>query len=201
MTDAPILRRTFPALVTTAAAERDDAPGRILDLQVVPYDVSALVSDGAEPYLEQFARGAFARAIRAPDRVGLRYAHRDGLADQIGRGVAFADGDDGLTGSVRVLSGVFGDQALLLVEEGLLSGVSVGFQDMARRNRRAPDGAIIRERCHLVEVSLTTEPAYSSAVVVGRREAPTLATVRAELEDAALDPAVAARLRAVGITL
>jgi HK97 family phage prohead protease len=178
-----LLHRTYPVEVTTAAGPDETGErGRILDLRVVPYNVSARVRDpGGEPYLEQFAPGAFARACRAPDRVELRYAHGSGLADWIGRGVEFREADDGLDGSVRVLGGVFGDQALTLVDEGLLTGLSVGFADLARRNRRAADGAVIRERCHLVEVSLTPNPAYAGAVVTGRRHAqlqPELAELR-----------------------
>ena len=202
MPDQPILHRVFQVEDVHVRAAPDGGPvGRILDLRVVPYNVSAQVRDApdAEPYLEQFAPGAFARAVRAPDRVQFRYHHGQGLADWIGRGVSFAEGDGGLDGSVRVLPGVFGDQALTLVDEGLLQGVSVGFQDLARRNRRAGDGAIIRERCHLVEVSLTPEPAYAGAQVTGRRSRtpdPDPDWLEAARPDtSALD----ARLRAVGI--
>lgn len=201
MPDQPILTRVFQVEDVHVRAAPDGGPvGRILDLRVVPYNVSAQVRDApdAEPYLEQFAPGAFARAVRAPDRVQFRYHHGQGLADWIGRGVQFAEGDGGLDGSVRVLPGVFGDQALTLVDEGMLRGVSVGFQDLARRNRRAGDGAIIRERCHLVEVSLTPEPAYAGAAVTGRRSR----TPDPDWIDLAVRPDTGeldARLRAVGI--
>jgi HK97 family phage prohead protease len=200
--DQPTLHRTFQVtdLHVREAAEETPYAGRILDLRVVPYGVSAEVRDGdAEPYLERFAPGAFARAVRAPDRVQLRYAHGRQLADWIGRGVAFTEDEDGLDGSVRVLPGVFGDQALTLVDEGMLRGVSVGFNDLARRNRRAEDGAIIRERCHLVEVSLTPDPAYAAAAVTGRRSrtAPDPDDLAPPVRDDQLD----ARLRAIGIQL
>jgi HK97 family phage prohead protease len=198
-----ILRRTFQVAdlhVRTADDEADPAAGRIIDLRVVPYGVTAEVRDrpDAEPYLEQFARGAFSRAVRAPARVELRYHHGQGLADWIGRGLQFSETDDGLEGSVRVLGGPFGDHALQLVDEGMLAGVSVGFRDLARRNRRSSDGAIIRAMCHLEEVSLTRSPAYQGALVTGRRSSTPPADLPELPErDAELD----ARLRAVGITL
>jgi len=203
MTDE-LLRRTFQVadLHVRADADADPATGRIIDLRVVPYGVTAEVRDrpDAEPYLEQFARGAFSRAARAPGRVELRYHHGQGLADWIGRGLAFTETDDGLEGSVRVLGGPFGDHALQLVDEGMLAGVSVGFRDLGRRNRRSADGAIIRERCHLEEVSLTRSPAYQGALVTGRRSQgggqPDPDWLVPE-RDTALDD----RLRAIGITL
>lgn len=203
---AGLLHRTF-AVTDLHLREADDdatdpAAGRILDLAVVPYGVTAEVRDAADsdPYLEQFARGAFSRAVRAPGRVDLRYRHGQGLTDWIGRGVSFEETDDGLTGSVRVLTGVIGDHALELVAEQMLRGVSVGFRDLARRNRRAADGAIIRERCHLEEVSLTPSPAYVGALVTGRRDR----HVDVELEALAHRPdttALEERLRKVGVTL
>lgn len=198
-----ILRRTFQVadLHVRATDETDPGAGRIIDLAVVPYGVTAEVRDSpdGEPYLEQFARGAFSRAARAPGRVELRYHHGQGLADWIGRGLEFTEGDDGLAGAVRVLGGPFGDHALQLVDEGLLTGVSVGFRDLGRRNRRAPDGAIIRERCHLEEVSLTRSPAYAGALVTGRRSTtpPEPDWFQLPIRDVTLDD----RLRAVGITL
>lgn len=198
-----LLVRTFPLELRSISSE--GAPGRIIEGRCVPYGVPAEVCDpGGEPYLEVFAPGAFSRAVRAPARVEFRYAHGRGLADWIGQGTSFAESDDGLDGCFRVLPGVFGDQALTLVDEGLLSGLSVGFRSLARRERYSPEGAVIRERCHLAEVSLTPHPSWQEAAVTGRRSGPApfagLAELRAELLPSH-DPELAERLRAVGVRL
>jgi len=197
---------TTDLLVRTFAVrlEPSTSDGRIIEGRCVPYHVPTLVQDApdTDPYLEVIYPGAFTRAVRAPDRVQFRYMHRDGLADWIGRGVDFTDTDDGLDGSFRVLPGAFGDHALTLVDEGLLGGLSVGFRSLSRRDRRNAEGAIIRDRCHLVEVSLTPEPAYVGALVTGRRSS------QAGVDDVDLasllpdrDEALDARLRAVGISV
>lgn len=198
-----ILVRTFPLELRTAQLET--GAGRIVEGRCVPYGIAAEVCDpGGEPYLEEFAPGAFARAVRAPGRVEFRYHHGTGLADWIGRAQSFAETDEGLDGTFRVIPGVFGDQALTLVDEGLLTGLSVGFRSLARRERKSSAGAIIRERCHLVEVSLTASPSWQEAAVTGRRSSG-LAPAAAPAVDLELqlerDLEQAERLRRVGVEL
>lgn len=200
MPDDELLVRTFPIELRAATLE---GAGRIVEGRCVPYGVAAEVCDpGGEPYREVFHPGAFARAVRAPSRVDLRYRHGGGLADWIGRALSFAETDEGLDGSFRVLPGVFGDQALTLVDEGMLTGLSVGFRALGRRELRDGSGAVIRDRCHLEEVSLVPQGAFAGAAVTGRRAAPAgLAGLgRAELLPAR-DPEQEARLRAVGCSL
>lgn len=176
--------------------EQPSAEGRLLEGLCVPYNVVTRVQDpGGPPYDETFSPGAFARALRAPNRVHLRFEHRDGLTDRIGRALELREQAEGLWGRFQVVGGMIGDHALALVDEGMVSGFSVGFVPLGRQ-RRNEDGAVVRTRCHLEDVSLVPEPAYAGTQVVHR------AASRSdfELPRGPLEEQLA-RLRAIGIAL
>jgi len=190
-----LLTRTFAVRVAAPVGDQ-----RVITCRCVPYGVETRVVDFpfGEPYLEVFHPGAFARAAKAPDRVQVKYAHHSDLASLLGRGLAFTETDDGLDGELAITRGAIGDHALSLVDDGIIGGVSVGFVPLNRRPKFTETGAVIRDRCHLEEVSLATSPAYEGAVVTGRRtkrdgEPP---------EDVPWwVPELADRLRAVGVEL
>jgi len=186
-----LIVRTFPIKLAAAGA------GRIVEGVCVPYGVVCRVADPPdfEPYDELFRAPAFARSCRAPDRVPFKFRHGEELSDWIGRGVELEETDAGLRGAFRVVDGTLGDHTLSLVDEGIITGLSVGAEPIGRV--KIENGVVIRDRCRLAEVSLVPIPAYDDARVTARR-----AQHPAELElthrrDAELD----ARLRAVGIRL
>lgn len=192
-----ILVRTFP-IERLALVDAPDADGRVVTGRCVPYNVAAMVRDpGTDPYRELFLPGAFRGAAKAPDRVHFKFNHGRAVSDWIGRGLGFVESDEGLDGEFRVVAGAIGDHALALVDDGIMSGLSVGFEALGR-DRRDADGTIVRARCRLVEVSLCPEPAFVGAAVTGRRSAPDLAVVEVDAADAARD-AQRVRLRALGI--
>jgi len=141
--------------------------GRTLVLACVPFDVEAVVDDGAGPYREVFRRGAFEHVTRAPNRVELRYRHnQDGLP--YGFGVDLIEDPKYLLGSFRVAPGERGDQMLDLVRDDQLSGVSIGFLNGADRTT----GDLV-ERLRvkqLAEVSMTPAASYAGAGVLAVRE-------------------------------
>ena len=157
--------RTFEASIV-------EGDGRTLDLQLVPYDVEALVADPPDftPYRESFARGAFAAQLRAPDRVRawLNFEHEQGLRGILGHGVALEDHASGLRGRFRVHSNADGDKALQLVHDGLLTGCSIEY--VALRSQRV-GGVMRRVRAHFDKVSLCRFPAYADAGVLAVRQA------------------------------
>jgi len=104
----------------------------------------------------------------------------------------------GLYGSFRVFAGAVGDHALTLVDEGVLPGLSVGFVPKRRGGwRRTTEGTVIRDLCHLEEVSLCRAPAFDRAVITAVRSRD---AIRADLQlpDVVVDEEIE-RLRAVGI--
>jgi len=191
-----VLTRTFPLRL-----ERSGGDGRTLEGCCVPYGEAALVRDSPDqqPYYEVFEPGAFTRNLKAAARVELRYEHGDGMLDTLGRAVELSEEASGLYGSFRVFDGYVGDHALRLVEEGVLPGLSVGFIPKRRGTvKRTAEGTIIRDLCHLAEVSLCREPAFDRAVVTAVRSA---TVMRGELDLPPVADEQLERLRAIGIEL
>ena len=181
------IRREFAVTLARAGADQ-----RTLGGCCVPYNVPSMVSDdGVSLYREMFAPGAFGRQTTAANRIPLKYRHGEGLMDTVGRATQLDEHDDGLWGMFRVFDGLIGDQALTLVDEGMLTGLSV--QGVPTKSTRNADGVVVRQRLHLTEISLCEEPAYVGAVVSVRRS-----RVELELPERPSDEQLA-RLAAVGI--
>jgi hypothetical protein len=192
MTTEEILHRTFPLRLERSS------DGRTLEGCAVPYGEAAEVDDGRGRYYEVFEVGAFTRNLKAPARIELRFEHRDGLTDIVGRALELSEEASGLYGSFRVFGGPIGDHALELIEEGVLPGLSVGFVPLRRGTpKRTAEGTIVRDLCHLEEVSLCRRPAYDRAVITQVRSA-TVLRRELELPEPPPEPHLE-RLRAVGI--
>jgi HK97 family phage prohead protease len=191
MSDEPqVLHRTFQMQLQTVE-------GRMLDGCVVPYGEASEVSDGGPSYYEVFEPGAFSRNLKAANRIALHYEHHEDLAHTIGSARSLHEEASGLYGTFYVVPGPFGDQALALVDEGILQGFSLGFTDRRRgAPKRTAQGTIVRDNCRLHEVSLCREPAYAKALVMAHRSK---ASWLKELEIPTVDDEQKERLRAVGI--
>lgn len=177
-------------LVRSFDAEMTVADGRTIVGRAVPYGVAATVADhpGGPAYREMFDHGAFRRATRAPHHVVMRHEHGGTLLDMVGRAMTLEERDDGLYGEWRALDGAVGDQALALIDAGILRGLSVSFRPLGP-GRRETDGTVVRTSCHLDEVSLTRTPAYTGAEVM---------SVRTRLAGPERDAALDERLRRLG---
>lgn len=194
MSDAPESRQI---IVRAFIAELATQDGHTIVGRCVPYGEVATVDDGRGPYQERFERGAFRRVTRAPNKVLLDFEHQQGILDVIGRGVSFEERDDGLHGTFRA-TGAPGDQALELIRDGVLTGMSV--RALVLGPGRREGGVVVRTACHLDRVALCREPAYAGAVITALRST----TPEAEPADlAALRPprnvALEERLHALGI--
>jgi HK97 family phage prohead protease len=188
---ADTIRREFAVALTRSGGDQ-----RTLGGCCVPYNKASTVSDdGLTVYREMFAPGAFGKQLtgNATARIALKYRHGEGLLDTVGRATQLEERDDGMWGMFRVFEGVVGDQALTLVDEGLLAGLSVSGVPM--RTTRTADGTVVRERIHLTEVSLCEEPAYAEALVSVRRS-----RVELDLPERPSDDQLA-RLAKVGIVI
>jgi HK97 family phage prohead protease len=145
--------------------------GRTLDLRVVPYNTVARVADPPdfEPYDEVWLPGAFEKQLNAANRVLVNFEHRQGISDVVGRGTALRETADALEGEFRMLSGPNADTALELVNEHVLSGVSLEAE--VQRTVRE-DGLVKRVKARLINIALTRVPAYEDAQVLAVREQP-----------------------------
>lgn len=183
------------------------ADGRNVELLCAPYDTPALVADpppmgDGRPYEEEFARGAFDAALKAPNRVLLEFEHfHPGLSGVLGHATALESRDDALYGRFRVGDHPDGDKALSLIHDGVLTAASVFFQPL--KSLRMQSGKMRRLRVRLDRVALARVGAYPGAQVLAVRTAP----VELELEDEppdqlprlGFDPELAATLAARGI--
>lgn len=192
--DRPMLARMFEAVEV-------GADGRNVEMLCAPFDRPAEVSDPPDhiPYMESFARGAFAGATKAANRVLLEFEHwHPGLSGVIGRGASLEERDDALYGRFRVLKGEDGDKALELIHDGVLTSASVFFQPL--RSARV-SGGFRRLRVHLDRVALCRVGAYDEAKVLAVRSALAKDEEDAEPRGIPMDDGLAARLASSGIVV
>jgi len=165
MADENVIRREFQAELVPVG------DGRTIDLRIVPYNTVARVKDpGGPAYDEEWLPGVFDKQVKAANRVFVNVEHEQGFGGVVGRGQEFREGDDGFVGSVRVLSGPDGDKALELVNDGVLTGVSV--EAVALKSQRTPEGVVQRVKARLLNIALCRNPAFVDAQVLAVREAP-----------------------------
>lgn len=160
------------------------ADGRTITGIAAPFGQPTQIRDQLGTYTEVIERGAFARTIaeRGPDRVKLLAQH-DATALPIGRATLLREDPAGLYAEFRVAATPRGDEALQLVREGALDGLSIGFVTI--RDSWSSDSATrYLLEVKLLEVSLVSWPAYDGARVTAVREAtaPTLAAAMRQLE-------------------
>lgn len=195
--ESGLIRRSFSAEVTPG-------DGRTIDVRVVPYGERITHDDGmggvprGVPYQEEWVAGAFQNQTNAANRVLVNFEHHEGLAGVVGHGKTLLEREDGLYGSFGIHETPDGDKALMLVQEGVLHGVSL--EAVGRKSVRGTDGVIRRVKAHLRNIALCREPAYSGAVVLALREA-SQPIFDEELLPVDLDPELIERCRQLGIAL
>ena len=152
---------------------RSDGSGRTVHGIILPYGVTARVSDGGPSYDEQFAPGAFARDIeaRGGDYRKVKFLYQHNYREPLGRAVELRDDAAGVFGAFRIANTTKGDEALELLREGVLDSFSVSFIpiDPAPTALIPTDRPILRTKASLRETSLVTFPAYEGALVAGVR--------------------------------
>ena len=108
---------------------------------------------------ERFERGAISNI----EDVKLFWSHQD----PIGKVLRGEDTEDGYLIEAQISKTPRGDEALTLLNDGVINKMSVGFQPVKDRKE---DDVIVREEVSLREVSLVSFPAYSQADVLSVRE-------------------------------
>jgi HK97 family phage prohead protease len=167
MADENVIRREFQAELVPVG------DGRTIDLRIVPYNTVARVKDpGGPAYDEEWLPGVFDKQVKAANRVFVNVEHEQGFGGVVGRGQEFGEADDAFVGSVRVLSGPDGDKALELINDGVLTGVSV--EAIPLKSQRTPEGVVQRVKARLLNIALCRNPAFVDAQVLAVREAPNI---------------------------
>ena len=140
---------TFSQEIQAADTER-----RIVSGLVAPYGEVGHTSAG--PVV--FERGS----ISIPDASKIKLLSQHQQDKPVGRAISFSDSTSGVYGSFRLSSSTRGQDALVLAQENLVSGLSVGVDVTASK----PMGDyLLVTAAVLKEVSLVESPAFTSASV------------------------------------
>jgi uncharacterized protein len=125
----------------------------------------ASVFGGVDSYGDTIVRGAFDKVIKAGARPKMFWNHRSWELP-IGKWTTLAEDDKGLLVAGEFTAGLpNADAVKAAVQHGTVDGLSIGFR-MAGDDYEATDkGRLIKNVSELVEVSVVTFPADSSARV------------------------------------
>lgn len=162
MTSGAVQRRS-------ATVESLDVEARELLVKCCPYGEAHDIGGGI---VEEFAAGAFARAVKGPHRLGVWSEHGGPL---VGRGLEAEDRADGFWLRARLGRTQAAQDLATMLEDKLLTDASVEFvvQPAYMDVRRDGETLHVRHRrAHLRGVAITFEGAYGgSAYVAELREA------------------------------
>lgn len=130
-----------------------------------PYNVKTDVG----PYYEIMMPGCFAKSIQqSPRPLPLLLFHETGKTDHIvGHATRWDERPDGLYGTWDIDPSADAQEAARRAERGDLTGLSVRFVPV--RDDRIGSDTVVRHECRLIEVSLTSTPAYKEGVVTSVR--------------------------------
>jgi HK97 family phage prohead protease len=130
---------------------------RLISGKIVPAGTGEVGSTSAGKVV--FEKGAIALP-EDPKTVKLLNQHDS--RQPLGKATQFTEQEDGVYASFKVSRSNRGTEALILAEEGLQSGLSVGVEVIKSKQK----GSIMFvSAARLLEVSLVTEPAFKSATV------------------------------------
>jgi len=105
-----------------------------------------------------------AGSIEIDDPSKIKLLSQHDVKKPVGRMVSATVRQDGIYATFKLSRSAAGTESLILAQEGLVSGLSVGAEVIASKPSR--DGHIIVSSARLKEVSLVTEPAFKSAQVL-----------------------------------
>jgi HK97 family phage prohead protease len=154
-------------LTFSNSIEAADGDRRIISGKIAPYGEVGYTSAG--PVV--FERGS----ISIPDATKIKLLMQHDSTKPVGRATNFSDSTDGIYASFKISSSTRGQDALVLAQENLVSGLSVGVDVSASKPMK---GYLLVTAAVLKEVSLVETAAFDSAAVTD------IAAARAALEAA-----------------
>jgi HK97 family phage prohead protease len=157
-----MLHLTFSNSIEAADTER-----RVISGKIAPYGEVGYTSAGAVV----FERGS----IAIPDASKIKLLMQHDSTKPVGRAMNFSDATDGVYASFKISGSTRGQDALVLAQENLVSGLSVGVDVTASKPMK---GYLLVTAAVLKEVSLVESAAFSSAAVTD------IAAAKAALEAA-----------------
>ena len=142
-------------VITFSADLTADSASRTVSGKIVPLNVEAGSTNMGKVI---FASGSI--EISDPKAIKLLSSHD--TKKPLGRMVSFSESENSIDAVFSVSRSQRGTEALILAEEGLQSGLSIGAEVLKSKIK---DGVTYVSAARLVEVSLVTEPAFKSAQV------------------------------------
>jgi HK97 family phage prohead protease len=112
--------------------------------------------------LGQYTFAANSIQIEDPSKIKLLSQHD--LSKPIGRMTASETRADGIYATFKLSRSTSGNDALIMAQEGLITGLSIGAEIIA--SKPSKDGYTVVSQAKLKEVSLVTVPAFASAEIL-----------------------------------
>ena len=151
------------------AIEAADGDRRMISGKIAPYNEVGYTSAG--PVV--FERGS----IAIPDAGKIKLLMQHDSTKPVGRATNFSDNTDGVYASFKISSSSRGQDAILLAQENLVSGLSVGVDVSASKQMK---NYLLVTAAVLKEVSLVESAAFETAAVSD------ISAAKAELEAASM---------------
>ena len=142
-------------IITFAAELTADSANRTISGKIVPLNIEAGSTNMGKVI---FASGS----IEIPDPKTIKLLNQHDSKKPLGRAISFSESENSIDAVFSVSRSQRGTEALILAEEGLQSGLSIGAEVLKSKIK---DGVTYVSAARLVEVSLVTEPAFKSAQV------------------------------------
>jgi HK97 family phage prohead protease len=142
-------------IVTLTAELTADSASRTISGKIVPLNVEAGSTNYGKVIFES-------GSIEIPEPKSIKLLSQHDVKRPLGRAVSFSESDDAINAVFSISRSQRGTEALILAEEGLQSGLSIGAEVLKSKIK---DGVTYVSAARLVEVSLVTEPAFKSAQV------------------------------------
>jgi HK97 family phage prohead protease len=142
-------------IVTLTAELTADSASRTISGKIVPLNVEAGSTNYGKVIFES-------GSIEIPDAKSIKLLSQHDAKKPLGRAVSFSESENSIDAVFSISRSQRGTEALILAEEGLQSGLSIGAEVLKSKIK---DGVTYVSAARLVEVSLVTEPAFKSAQV------------------------------------
>jgi len=142
-------------VITFSADLTADSASRTVSGKIVPLNVEAGSTNMGKVIFES-------GSIEISDAKAIKLLSQHDNKKPLGRMLTYTESEDAIDAVFSVSRSQRGTEALILAEEGLQSGLSIGAEVMKSKIK---DGVTYVSAARLVEVSLVTEPAFKSAQV------------------------------------
>jgi len=145
-------------VITFTAGLIANVEERLISGKIVPAGTGEVGNTSAGKVV--FEKGAIALP---EDPKTIKLLNQHDMKQPLGKATQFTEQEDGIYASFKISRSNRGSEALILAEEGLQSGLSVGVEVIKSKQK---GNVMFVSAAKLFEVSLVTEPAFKSAQVI-----------------------------------